>query len=277
MNDNSSSSDILRQDSVIEATEVKTLPALFNTKASSPPTEADLGSHLNEEASWRDAAEVILSAADVIAIPVLGAAIKEVVSAGVGLGKYSPNERLKNKQFNWVINEIGKISHRIDILLNKLPSDEQIEAADVAAIINSAMKASEKTADAKKRQLLKNAVVNSFDIEQYQQGLTLRLFKILEEVEYGDVQILSVVKEINVEGIGYSEKYEIKSLLKNLQNENSSGIGNIFYHHLEILEKQNLVVIWNRLSNQPLGIASQGNVQITDLGKKFLEFVKETQ
>jgi hypothetical protein len=113
-----------------------------------------------------------------------------MVLVGLGLGKYSPDERLKDKQFKWVVSEIEKISHKINILIQKLPPDEQIEAADVAAIINAAMKASEKTADAKKRKLLKNAVVNAFDIEQYQEGMTLRLFSIFEDVEYGDVEML---------------------------------------------------------------------------------------
>jgi hypothetical protein len=78
--DNSASTDIVNQDSDIEATELETLLPLPTTQATEPPTESDLGSHLDEKASWRDAAEVILSAADIIPIPGVGAAIQKVVS-----------------------------------------------------------------------------------------------------------------------------------------------------------------------------------------------------
>jgi hypothetical protein len=266
--DNQISSDIVNQDSDIKATELETLPPLPTTQAIEPPTESDLGSHLDEKASWRDAAEVILSAADIIPFPGVGAAIKAVVSLSLGLGKYSSDERLKDKQFKWVVSEIGKISPKIDILIQKLPPDEQIEAADVAAIINAAMKASEKTADAKKRKLLKNAVVNAFDIKQYQEGLTLRLFSILESVEYGDVEILRKIYQKNIK-----EPNGIQ--IGTLKSNSSSGIGDILFHHLEILEEQKLIVMWNKLN--PLGSGNQGVAQISDLGKKFLEFIKEAE
>lgn len=266
--DNSASTDIVNQDSDIKATELETLPPLPTTQATEPPTESDLSSHLDEKASWRDAAEVILSAADIIPIPGVGAAIKAVVSLSLGLGKYSPDERLKDKQFKWVVSEIGKISHKIDILIQKLPPDEQIEAADVAAIINAAMKVSAKTADAKKRKLLKNAVVNSFDIEQYQEGLTLRLFSILENVEYGDVEILRQICQKNI-------KEKDGTHISTLKILPSSGIGDILYHHLKILEEQDLIVMWNKAN--PLGAGSQGVTKISDLGEKCLEFIKETQ
>ncbi len=263
--DNQTSSDIVNQNSRIEATPVETVPPIDSTQ---PPTKSDLGSHLDEEASWRDATEVILSAADIIPIPGVGAAIKAVVSAGIGLGEYSPEKRLKEKQFKWVVEEIAKISHKIDILIQKLPPGEQIEAADVAAIIHAAMKASEKTADAKKRKLLKNAVVNAFDIEQYQAGLTLRLFKILENVEYGDVEMLRKIYQKNIK-----EPNGIQ--IGTLKSNSSSGIGDILFHHLEILEEQKLIVMWNKLN--PLGSGNQGVARISDLGEKFLEFIKEAQ
>lgn len=255
-------SGITNQDS--EAIEVETLPPLPTNQASEPPTKSDLGSHYKNISS-REALELLANAADFI--PGLGTAIK----AGIGLGDYSPDARLKEKQFKWAVEEITKISHKIDILIQKLPPSEQMEAADVAAIINAAMKASEKTADAKKRKLLKNAVVNAFDVKQYQQGLTLRLFKILEGVEYGDVEILCQIMK-TAKNKEHSQVH-IKSFLEN----ESFGIRSLKLHHVEILEEYSLIKIWGRLPNEPLGVGGQGYIQVSELGEKFLEFVKEAE
>jgi hypothetical protein len=267
--DNSASTDIVNQDSDIKATELGTLPPLPTTQATEPPTESDLGSHLDEKTSWRDGAEVILSAADIIPIPGVGTAIKAVISASLGLGKYSPDERLKDKQFKWVVSEIEKISHKINILIQKLPPDEQIEAADVAAIINAAMKASEKTADAKKRKLLKNAVVNAFDIEQYQEGMTLRLFSIFEDVEYGDVEMLHRVFQKKGTNTPASDYKNTDSLSKS-GNSASTDMCDISVHHLEILRRQDLILCFNGVQPELLESVTVGYILITDLGKKFL-------
>ena len=252
-------SDIVNQDSNIEATEVEVEIAPLN--ASQPPTESDVGSHL-KDMSWRDGAEILADAADFI--PGLGSLIK----ASVGLGDYSPEAQLKEKQFKWVVQKVGEISHKIDILIQKLPPDEQIEAADVAAIINAAMEASEKTADAKKRKLLKNAVVNAFDIEQYQAGLTLRLFSILANIEYGDVEILRIIRHKNIKETNGTQ-------MKSLKSNNSSGIGDILFHHLKVLEGQDLIVMWNK--GNPLGSGNQSVIKISDIGERFLKFVEEIE
>ena len=257
-------SGIINQDSDVEAIEVETLPPLSTTQASSPPTKADLGSHFKDIGS-REALELLANAADFI--PGLGTAIK----AGVGLGDYSPDALLKEKQFKWAVEEIAKISHKIDILIQKLLPDEQIEAADVAAIINAAMKASEKTADAKKRKLLKNAVVNAFDIEQYQAGLTLRLFEILKNIEYGDIVILRKIVEI----AGYQSNSTVmfRDFIGQGDKTNKKDIR---FYHLEILYNQKLILVWN--TSFPLGLEeARGCMQLTEIGEKFLEFIKESE
>ena len=254
--DNPTSSDIVDQDSNIEATEVETLPPLPTTQASSPPTKSNLSSHY-KDMSWRNGAEILANAADFI--PGLGTAIK----AGVGLGDYSPDARLKEKQFKWAVEEIAKISHKIDILLQKLPPDEQIEAADVAAIINAAMKASEKTADAKKRKLLKNAVVNAFDVEQYQEGLTLRLFKILEQVEYGDVEVLKQVLE-------ESKKQAKGSLIE----FNVNRKGSMKEHHLGILINLTLISEYGTTYKER---ERYHKIVISEMGERLLDFISKPE
>lgn len=252
--DNQASSDIVNLDSSNEVTPVEVEIAPLN--AGQPATESDVGSHF-KDMSWRDGAEVLADAADFI--PGLGSLIK----ASVGLGDYSPEARLKEKQFKWVIQKVAEISHKIDILLQKLPPDEQIEAADVAAIINATMKASEKTADAKKRKLLKNAVVNAFDIEQYQAGLTLRLFSILEDVEYGDIvtlrQISEATSDVKFNHNGKSTKIDIKHE------------GSMIHHHIKVLEKLDLIK--NNGRSNSYKEPSNYFIVMNKIGEKLLNFI----
>jgi hypothetical protein len=214
------------------------------------PYESELNSHL-KELTWRDGAEILADAANFI--PGVGSAIKLFFA----LDKYSPQERIKDKQFKWVLEQISKVSKNLDDLLAKLPIGERPEPSDVAAIIEAAMETSRKTAGAKKRKLLKNAVVNAFNLEHYQSGLTLRFFSILQDLEYGDVELL--------------RRIEVKPMQLSSLNDDFSALT---YHHLELLNKMGLVMIWNHSSNTPLGM-SGGNLRISELGKKLLGFVAE--
>jgi hypothetical protein len=234
----------------LASSEVFSSDAAPSGNNTSPPYESELNSHL-KEFTWRDGAEILADAANFI--PGVGSAIKVIV----GLGKYSPQERIKDKQFKWVLEQISKISNNLDGLLTKLPREERPEPSDVAAIIEAAMETSRKTAGAKKRKLLKNAVVNAFNLEHYQSGLILRFFSILQDLEYGDVELLRRVR--------------VKPAQLSSLNDDFSSLT---YHHLELLNKMGLVMIWNHSSNTPLGM-SGGNLKISELGKKLLEFVAE--
>lgn len=216
--------------------------------------KSQVNSHF-DEMNWRDGAEILAEAANFI--PGVGQFIKAII----GLGKYSPEERLRDKQFKWVLEQISEISNKLDSLLTQLPPEDRPEPADVAAIINAAMEVSQKTAGSKKRQLLKNAVVNSFSITQYQEGLTLRLFSILQDVEYGDCELL---KQISRE----SNSLRIKSL--------SSSDNSLVYHHLEVIYKLGLVLVWNHNPNLSLGMSDDhAYTKISELGEKFIGFIKQ--
>jgi hypothetical protein len=219
------------------------------------PTESQVNSHL-KEMNWRDGAEILAEAAN--SIPGLGQFIKAIV----GLGKYSPEERLKDKQFKWVLEQVPEISNKLDALLTQLPLEDRPEPADVAAIINAAMEVSQKTAGSKKRQLLKNAVVNSFSIAQYQEGLTLRLFSILQDVEYGDCELL---KQIATE----SNPLIVKSL--------ATSDNSLTYHHLDVIYKLGLVLVWNHNPDVPLGMSGDSvHTKISELGEKFIGFIAQS-
>lgn len=230
---------------------------VLNHDSKTYPDESDLGSHL-KELGWRDGLEIVADAANLIPGGI-GASVAGTLKASFGLGKFSPEERLKNRQFKWLLDTMVTISEKVDRLLKELPVEEQPQPADVASIMKAAIEVSEKTADAKKRKLLKNAFVNAFDREQYETGLTLRFFSILKNVEYGDVDLL---KEL----VNKSKDVPLRSL--------STNRDALVFHHLDVLDKQDLVLIYNYSKNLPLSMNdSHAQTGLTELGKKFLKFV----
>lgn len=70
----------------------------------------------------------------------------------------------------------------------------QVESPDIGAIFEAALEASRKTTG-KKRKYLKKALENAFSLKMYEEGQVLRFFRILGELEYGDVLVLSCVLE----------------------------------------------------------------------------------
>ncbi len=62
--------------------------------------------------------------------------------------------------------------------------------SDLVALLEASSKVWKATADAKKRKLLANGLLNAFDPTQYEEGQTLRLFDILAQLTYGEIFIL---------------------------------------------------------------------------------------
>lgn len=114
-----------------------------------------------------------------------------------------------------------------------------------------------------KRKLLKNAVVNAFDIEQYQAGLTLRLFSILEDVEYGDIVTLRKISEatsdVNFNHNGKSTKIDIKHE------------GSMIHHHIKVLEKLDLIK--NNGRTNSFKEPSNYFIVMNKIGEKLLNFI----
>jgi len=209
---------------------------------------------LTSELTWRDGAEVVAEASNLIGIGGL-------VKLSLGLGKFSPEERLKAMQFKWLLDQIPKILEKLDALVSVLPPHELPETSDVAAIFKAALETSEKTVGSDKRKLLKNALVNAFDREQYKEGLTLKLFSILGNVEYGDIVLLRKYQQTHV-------------LIHNLDRNSSA----LIYYHLDVLIKLNLILIWNHNQNEPLGKQTERTqTEITELGTRFLQFIAESE
>ncbi len=222
--------------------------------ANKAPDESTLTSHL-QDFKWNDAGEFLAEAAS--GVPFAGPAIKRFMEAGLGLGQYSPEERLQALQWKWLLEQIPDIQKKLSLLLEEgIPEDEQPEPADVAAVINAVLQASKTTADSKKRRLLKNALVNAFDLEQYQLGLTIRLIKIIEELEYGDIDLLGRIYKSEVDSsyirrqkYPYSDWKQEVNKAKLLIDPKEINLYDLFFTHLESLKNFDLVVIPSVESN----------------------------
>ncbi len=225
------------------------------------PTAADLPSH-HEDLSWKDGAEFIAEGAS--GVPFAGPAIKRFIEFSTGVGQYSQENRLETLQWKWLLDQIPVLQEKIDILLNRLPDEEKPEPADFAAVVKAVLQASEKTADSKKRRLLKNALINAFDLEQYSNGLTLRLIAILEDLEYGDIELLGRILEADQKIASHTQSDIDRALGRSTYKDQQRPIldkqqilkarvifgenfkllpTSIVFHHLDILEKYGLIII----------------------------------
>lgn len=69
-------------------------------------------------------------------------------------------------------------------------SDQGALPSDLVALLEASFKVWKSTAEAKKRKELGNALLNAFDPKQYEEGLMLRLFGILEHLTYPELWLL---------------------------------------------------------------------------------------
>jgi hypothetical protein len=181
----------------------------------------------------------------------LGKFVGHIYDKAMGTGEYNPTKILHSLQFNWLLEQIPTIQGKLDILLKSLPSDKQPISADISALFESATRVSRKTADAQKRNLLKLAIVNAFDINLYSEGITLRLMEILENLFYGDIVLLKRIKSESNSHHGYFQE----------------ELNDQELHYLEMLEKQSLVVVERS--------ATPYQIRIRSLALKLLQLVAE--
>lgn len=116
-------------------------------------------------------------------VPGAGNILGEMASQVLKVGEYSPEQRLRNLQFGWLLEVLPPILERIERLIDE---GVHVESPDIGAIFEAALDASRKTTG-KKRKYLKNALENAFSLKVYEEGQVLRFFKMLGMLEYGDI------------------------------------------------------------------------------------------
>jgi hypothetical protein len=183
-----------------------------------------------------------------------GRFVGSIYDNAMGTGEHSPQKVLHSLQFNWLLEQIPSIQNKLDILLKSLPAEEHPIPSDISALFESADRVSRKTADSRKRKLLKLALVNAFDKKLYNEGITLRLMEILENLFYGDIQFLNRLKCESKNS--YAETHYFQETLNDQE-----------LHHLEMLEKESLVRV--ERGTEPYQIT------VRSLALKLLQLVAE--
>lgn len=132
-------------------------------------------------------------------VPVLGTAVKLTIAVRDGF-LASGDKRLDD----WVREEVR------EVVLRQFPEAvkriEALESAgagpkvsDFVHVANAFARAWTTSADSKKRKLLEDAFVRSFDRELYESGLLNALWDRLDRLAYGDLQLLARLAEVAVE------------------------------------------------------------------------------
>ncbi len=150
-----------------------------------------------------------------------------LVAVGLGLGAEVTKEvgapiveLLKNGDARFLdalagdrASEISQQQEDLVANMNKLLSkvgDQAGVLSNIAVIFAEYGKARNRTADTKKARLLFAALVHAFDADIYQEGITLSLFKILADLDYGDVHVLA---GLNAEGAGFKPEFRFEEFV----------------------------------------------------------------
>lgn len=136
----------------------------------------------------------------------------------------------------------------------------EVRASDVRAVVEALVQAHRKTADPRKRRLLEQAAGHAFDRGLYEEGLTIRLLGIMEELTYGNVAFLR----------RFSEQFQPLAVKDTVRRP-----GTIEQHQAGLLVRLGLLH-----SNYEVGGGSwltglEGQLSITALGRKLLALLAD--
>lgn len=176
--------------------------------------------------------------------------------------------RLEAYQWEWLLEDIDRIRAATEELKSRRP----VTAGEVAAVLTAAQRVAKKTSESNKRRLLQNAVVNAFDEALYEEGLTLRLLHLLEDLQYGDVHFLRERKD-KPETLGPSGVTAGADWSRSLQAHHAVVL---FRHGLitAVIRDQDQWVPDHTFTEQHI-FRGFGMVERTALGNRLLRLVEE--
>ncbi len=137
-------------------------------------------------------AELMITAAQVVGIPgseVVGVLNMARKALGFTTSEERMNQAIQEDWLDWVSENVIEWE-RWRQAWEEIPKQERPTATDVVNLLGQLRKVFEKTDNHGKRRHLRAALINAFNPELYQQGLTKRLLSTLERLEYGDVRAL---------------------------------------------------------------------------------------
>ena len=91
-----------------------------------------------------------LTIAGLKCVPIAGNALGEMASQVFKVGDYSPEQRLRNLQFDWLVQTLPPVLAKIENLIEK---GVHVEVPDIGAIFESALETSRKTTGEKRQYL----------------------------------------------------------------------------------------------------------------------------
>ena len=192
-----------------------------------------------------------------------GAAFKAILGPSLKTADRRLAEEMPRIRMEWLLESVGSMQDQLKQLMEALPEPDRPRPADFVAFIEAADRVSRKTADSKKRRLLRNALVNAWNPELYEDGLSLRLLSLLEALEYGDICVLREM-EMKPLQISWEESvYTWETWKLTLQA-----------HHVDELVKAGLADRNRRQAEQRNNVILP-RVKITALGTRMLRLLRE--
>jgi hypothetical protein len=160
------------------------------------------------------------------------------------------------------------VAENAEELLDDPEVSREDVASNTAAILDGWAKAYRSTGDSKKRRVIMAALGNAFHPETYKAGLTLRLFDILEQVDYPEIRFLR--DRFNEQGSAHGGM----GTAANLARPGSEG-----REMLERLRAHRLVdwYVASSRSREPTPRDIGGTLRRTWLGDRLLELCADTE
>jgi hypothetical protein len=172
----------------------------------------------------------------------------------------SMEEALEEDAWDFV-NEAATHVHQVMNSWEGVPENERPKPAEIGAVLHEAVKAARGAVNRDKRRLLRNAIVNAFSKEMYEEGLVRRLLRVLDDLEYGDVHTLNDFS--GVEG----ENTQLRKF--------GGATGSARRHHVGVLAAHGLISITGYDKDAPPEESHNGWIAMTHLGRRLLALVKD--
>jgi hypothetical protein len=131
-------------------------------------------------------------------VTLLAQSAKEAVPHVVELMKSTPADRqlaaaVVQADFAAAVESVRpQLEEKLEALLGDEKVDKAGLGTNAAVIADAARRARARTADARKARVIMAAMVNAFDRDAYEAGLTVRLLGLLESLDYGEIRTLAL-------------------------------------------------------------------------------------
>lgn len=175
------------------------------------------------------------------------------------------DKKMRRIEWKWLIDDVPatkKIVERIETLAE----EHGATLADIAATLEAIDEVSRKTTNPSKRQLLRNAAVNAFDPEMFEEGMTRLYLKAIETLEYGDIDTLRMLYSV-------SNSSDLEGVRRVSVGGRDADVNYMPRHHAQFGG------MWlRRLTEHECIYGPHGNVyQISHFGCGLLDFLAEPE